>query len=234
MKIPLLALALSCSFTAHAGIVIGGTRFVFPEAAESITVDMKNTTSADYLVQTKISSLEGKTIFVATPPLVMVEGGHAGKIRIIRTGGILPADRESLFYLTIAAIPAGRPDANSLQIAVKSRMKLFYRPAGLTKGADLAYQKVQWKMNDGVLQVSNPTPYYVTLSQLKIDEQPAEQNTMIAPFSALKVPGCHKNATCQVQWQSLNDYATLMPVRKISVAPSFQPSPRGEGEKQGK
>lgn len=213
-------LALFCCFTVHAGIVINGTRFIFPEAAESLTVDMNNTATTDFLVQTKISPLQGNTIFVATPPLMMVGGGHAGKIRIIRTGGILPADRESLFYLTIAAIPAGRPEANSLQIAVKSRMKLFYRPAGLNEGADLAYQKLQWEMKDGALLVSNPTPYFVTLSQLKINDQPVEQRNMVAPFSSLKVSGCHESASCQVQWQSLNDYAALMPVRKTSVARS--------------
>lgn len=210
-----LALALFCSASAHAGIVIVGTRFVFPEKADSITVDMNNTADSDYLVQTRISPFNGKQLFIATPPLMPIGGGHAGKIRIIRAGGGLPADRESLFYLTIAAIPSGKPEANSLQIAVKSRMKLFYRPAGL-KEAETAWQKLKWKRSGGV-EVSNLTPYYVTLSELSFNGQPVATPPMLAPFSQATVAGCVTKAPCQIQWQSLNEYGQETAPAKLNL-----------------
>jgi P pilus assembly chaperone PapD len=52
----------------------------------------------------------------------------------VRTGGSLPEDRESVFWLNVKSIPAtddSVPHNNVLQVVVKSRLKLFYRPAGL-------------------------------------------------------------------------------------------------------
>lgn len=43
-------------------------------------------------------------------------------LRIIRTGGNLPEDRESLYWLDIKSIPSSNPDNkhNTLMLAVKS------------------------------------------------------------------------------------------------------------------
>lgn len=208
-------LPIFISLSTQAGVVIGGTRFVYPEKEPSISVGVKNTSAQVFLVQSKTTASEGKNAFITTPPIFSVAPGHANKIRIVRTSDNLPTDRESLFYLTISAIPEGKPVGNSLQIAVKSRMKLFYRPASLTKDAGRAYQQLQWITTEKGLQVKNPGPYYVTISQLKLNQQLITQSLMIAPFSSLFVDGCRKNLPCQIHWQSFNDYAVLMPVCEI-------------------
>lgn len=51
------------------------------------------------------------------------------------TGEPLPADRESLFWMNVKAIPSldeKLANENTLQIAIQSRIKLFYRPSGLS------------------------------------------------------------------------------------------------------
>ena len=57
--------------------------------------------------------------FMTTPPLFPLAAGRSNMIRIIRTGGDLPDDRESLFWLSVASIPQtqGKPSPNSLQVA---------------------------------------------------------------------------------------------------------------------
>ena len=45
--------------------------------------------------------------------------------------GSLPQGQESLFWLNIKAIPSASKQMNSLQIAVKTRIKLIYRPEAL-------------------------------------------------------------------------------------------------------
>ena len=47
------------------------------------------------------------------------------KLRIINTGGNLPQDRESLFWMNIKTIPATEKldNVNTLQIAIKTRIK---------------------------------------------------------------------------------------------------------------
>ena len=45
--------------------------------------------------------------------------------------GALPQQQESLFWLNIKAIPSASKQTNALQIAVKTRIKLIYRPESL-------------------------------------------------------------------------------------------------------
>ncbi|EPR3745976.1 fimbrial biogenesis chaperone, partial [Escherichia coli] len=75
--------------------------------------------------------------FIATPPLLVLKQDKNTKIRINRVGGQLPIDRESLFILNIAALPAQEQNSqlkneNQLQVAVRNRMKIFYRPETLS------------------------------------------------------------------------------------------------------
>ncbi len=47
-----------------------------------------------------------KAPFLITPPLFRLDAKQENVLRIIRTGGNLPADRESLFWLNIKSIPS--------------------------------------------------------------------------------------------------------------------------------
>lgn len=210
--------SLTVSLTAHAGVVIGGTRFIYPEGADSITFEVKNTSSDTYLVNTKVTQESGNAPFITTPPLFPISSGDSNKIRIIRSGGNFPNDRESLFHLNIAAIPAGKASSNSLQIAVKSRMKLFYRPESLRKGAVDAWQELEWSHTNGAWQVRNPSPYYITLSQLKVNNLPNDAAIMLAPFEQQRFTGCEKSQPCSISWRSINDYGALTPVCHAQIS----------------
>lgn len=136
---------LFSAFPAHAGIVVGGTRFIFNGDQDSISFQVKNTSTNLYLVQTKIFSgidSEGnnnahdkahEVPFVATPMLFRLKPLHDNYVRILKVPGQLPQDRETLFWLTIAGIPASQDakENNTVQIAVRNKMKLFYRPKNL-------------------------------------------------------------------------------------------------------
>ncbi len=90
-----------------------------------------------------------ETVFIATPPLFVLKPDKNTKIRINRVGGSLPADRESLFILNVAALPTlenshSVKTDNQLQIAVRNRMKIFYRPSNLSEDPNMSYQKLRW------------------------------------------------------------------------------------------
>lgn len=111
---------LFCVFPAHAGIVVGGTRFIFNGDQDSISFQVKNTSANVYLVQTKIFSGnddEGnnnahdkvhEVPFIATPMLFRLKPLRDNYVRILKVPGQLPQDRETLFWLTIAGIPASQ------------------------------------------------------------------------------------------------------------------------------
>ncbi|STI86148.1 periplasmic pilus chaperone family protein [Escherichia coli] len=64
-----------------------------------------------------------------------MQGKKENTLRIINaTNHQLPGDRESLFWVNVKAIPAMEKDQkneNTLQLAIISRIKMFYRPTNL-------------------------------------------------------------------------------------------------------
>lgn len=47
-------------------------------------------------------------------------------------------------------------------MAVRSRIKIFYRPQGLAGCANQAGKSIIWKKVNGGIEGSNPTPYFVS------------------------------------------------------------------------
>lgn len=116
---------------AQAGIVIGGTRVVYDGDKKEASASIRNPEkSGVYLVQSWVDNGErgGKAPFIVTPPLFRINPGEENMLRIIRTGGNLPPDRESVFWLNVKSIPAtddSKPHTNVLQVVVKSRLNFL-------------------------------------------------------------------------------------------------------------
>lgn len=166
--------------------------------------------SGVYLVQSWVDSGEpgDKTPFIVTPPLFRINPGEENMLRIVRTGGSLPQDRESVFWLNVKSIPAtddSKPRTNVLQVVVKSRLKLFYRPAGLEGQPETAYHQLSVARSGNRLTLSNPTPYYVTLFTLKVDGQEIKEADMVPPKGSANftLPSA---SVSTVAWQAISDY----------------------------
>lgn len=226
----ILAFAL-CLWTgmACASVVIGGTRVVFPADQGQTTVRLSNEGGRPALVEAWID--EGnphstpdnsQAPFLITPPLFRMEANKDQSLRIVFAGdpGKLPSDRESLFWLNVLEIPPkpkNAQDKNLLLFAVRSRLKLFYRPAKLDGNPIKAPDKITWRSaRDGdhvVLVAHNPTPYYITISELslKLGDRTLQGTTgMVAPFSDLRlaVAGAHDALPggTPVTFTTINDF----------------------------
>ena len=216
----LLVFLSAAALPVQAGVIIGGTRFVFGEKQNSLNISLRNNSDSLWLVNTRVlnggdwpgsPSAIGTAPFMATPPLFSLGAGRENKIRLVRTGGNLPSDRESLFTLSIATIPAGRPAPDAVQLAVRSRLKLFWRPSGLAGEPQEAYRQLCWQASKGGLVVTNPTPFYVTLFQLTAGGRTQKNAGMVAPFTTRQTGWCPGTLNCIVRWQSINDYGRVMP-----------------------
>lgn len=166
-----------------ASVVLNGTRVVYPEPEREVTLRLSNEGTAPALVQAWIDNGDptatpdqSKTPFMLAPPLFRLEPRKGQTLRIIYLREPLPDDRESLFWLNVLEIPpmsaagASAP-ANSLQLAIRTRIKLMFRPAGLAGNAGSAPNAVTWRFvrkDDGirVLTAANPTPYHVTFTKV--------------------------------------------------------------------
>lgn len=205
-----LALLLA-SFSVQAGIVIGGTRVIYHGDKKETSASVRNPEkSGVWLVQSWVDCglKDGKAPFIVTPPLFRINAGEENILRIVRTGGTLPEDRESVFWLNVKSIPAtddSQPHTNVLQVVVKSRLKLFYRPAGLEGLPETAYHHLAVTRSGNLLTVSNPTPYYVTLFTLKVDGREIKDADMVPPkgSASFNLPSA---AASTVTWQAISDY----------------------------
>ncbi len=202
----LMALGASTGL-ARASVVIAGTRVVFPAANGEVTVRLNNAGNQPALVEAWIDDGNpastpdsAKVPFLITPPLARMNAGKGQSLRIVYTGQPLPADRESLFWLNVLEIPP-RPTAkpgeeqNTLQFAVRSRLKLFFRPANLAGDPASAPREITWSVvADGsgyALEARNPTPYHITFSKLSLHvggATYAPDNGMVTPHSSLRLP----------------------------------------------
>lgn len=177
---------LAASSAASANVVIDGTRVIYPGDARSVVVQLANHGPRPALVQSWIDAgnadaapEDSRAPFVVLPPITRIDPDQGQALRITFTGdgSHLPADRESVFFLNVLDIPparhktAGPNDQNTLQFAIRSRIKLFYRPDGLPGRANKAPEQLRWHLaaGDGPgqrLVVDNPTAYHVSIIRL--------------------------------------------------------------------
>ena len=187
-NIILTLLTACCMNLTQAGVSIDGTRIIFPASSTSVGVQVRNEFSTPALVQTWIDNGNMNEIppaeeipFVISPPLSRVEPHQGQIIRVIQTGSPeLPEDRESLFWFNLLDVPPDNPNLstqNLLSFTVRTRIKMFYRPAKLKMSINEAYNQIHFKyLNDEQkLEVNNPTPITLLSSILTLNHRPMKK-----------------------------------------------------------
>lgn len=159
------------------------------------------------------------TQFVITPPLFSMQGKKENTLRIINaTNHQLPGDRESLFWVNVKAIPAMEKDQkneNTLQLAIISRIKMFYRPTNLAMAPEEAPAMLRFRRSGSKLTLINPTPYFITVTNMKAGNSNLP-NTMVPPKGEVSVDITHA-ATGDISFQTINDYGALTPRIKATM-----------------
>ncbi|EGE1005708.1 TPA: fimbria/pilus periplasmic chaperone [Escherichia coli] len=159
------------------------------------------------------------TQFVITPPLFSMQGKKENTLRIINaTNHQLPGDRESLFWVNVKAIPAMEKDQkneNTLQLAIISRIKMFYRPTHLAMAPEEAPAMLRFRRSGSKLTLINPTPYFITVTNMKAGNSNLP-NTMVPPKGEVSVDIPHA-VTGDISFQTINDYGALTPRIKATM-----------------
>lgn len=215
-KIKLISIlsALFMSVAAQAGIVMGGTRVIFQEGKKEATLTVTNQEKdTPYLVQSWIENVDphnsAQVPFIVTPPLFRLDAEKMNVLRINYSGLPLPEDRESVFWLNVKSIsPSPRDRGNQLQVNIKSKFKLFYRPKGLAGTAADAWQKLTFRQQGRQLIARNPTPYFVSFYTLSVGGHAIQEPGMIGPGEERRwdTPG-----TGPVTWAAINDFGGTTP-----------------------
>ncbi|WP_261642329.1 molecular chaperone [Erwinia mallotivora] len=209
----LLSVVVSVTGRVNAGVIIGGSRLVYESSKKEKSISVENPDKSPFLIQSWIEDAEGNNIrqaspFIITPPLFRLDDGQKNLLRIVRTTTQLPQDKESLFWLNIKSIPSkSANDKNTLQIAIRSRLKLFYRPEMLKDSSPEDYgNKLLWQAQNGQLKVTNPSSYFMNFLFIKINDHKIIDGGLIAPLSSatFKLPDHIQSG--DISWKLINDY----------------------------
>lgn len=202
MTMLLASLAVGLVNEAGAAIALDRTRAIFPGSEKSISLSITNdSTSMPYLAQGWIEDDKGTKIsgpLVVVPPLQRLEakGKSSMRINAMPDAAMLPQDRESLFYFNVREVPPKSDRPNVMQLALHTKIKLFYRPASIMpeKYSRWDNKLLLHKVNGGY-RVENPTPYYVTVIGItaapKVAVASGFQTVMVPPKSTLMVNSSH-------------------------------------------
>ena len=223
----LIAFLLVAASSAMGSVTLSGTRLVYPAGAREVTFSLSNEGTQPALVQAWVDDGDSNATatstqapFYLTPPIFRLEPAKGQMLRIMFTGAALPADRESVFWLNVLDIPPApkqAADSNYMQLAVRSRIKLFYRPARLPGSPQQATEDLRWRLvTEGarqVLRASNASAFHVSLSQASLIVQGQEFHTqggMVPPFGSLDLPlptlPTPLQLPARVRYESLDDY----------------------------
>lgn len=217
-------LLASGSALASNGVVLGATRVVYNgESKEaSLTVENHSDNKQYFLIQAWVDDKDGnKNVpFSVTPPLFRLNANKENMLRIVKTGEGLPSDRESVYWMNVKAIPPApaASEQNVLQLAIKTRIKLFYRPSGLPGKVTDAPGALQWSVQGGDLVAKNPSAYSVTLDSVKIGGTEVKNVNLVMPKSEAhyKLPAGAPHSG-QVSFTTVNDYGGNDPVRTAAL-----------------
>ena len=217
LAMALLSLTLT---SASAGVVIGGTRIIFDGAKKEASISITNPDDVPYLIQSWIDVQDGqsgKAPFIITPPLYRLDGGQKNLERIVMTGS-LPQGQESLFWLNIKAIPSASKQMNSLQIAVKTRIKLIYRPESLRASTpEEQTNKLTWHRAGNALQVNNPTPYIINFNEITVGGKKLDDVTYVMPSGSVRFPLSNGTNGNTLTFKVINDYGNPGELHRASL-----------------
>ncbi|MDE7590858.1 molecular chaperone [Enterobacter bugandensis] len=210
LLISTVAIVSMTSFS-YAGVTIGGTRVIFDGAKKEASLTVNNQDEVPYLIQSwveKSDQASEKPPFVITPPLYRLDKGQKNIQRIIQAGN-LAQDKESLYWINVKSIPASEAKDNVLQIAIKTRIKLIYRPESLSKGTPEQFtDSLSWKRNGNEIVVTNHSPYVMNFSEISVDGKAIKDVNYVLP-GATKHFTATSSAAGTVSYKLINDYGAL-------------------------
>jgi len=215
-----LSLITFTSVTHAGGITLGATRVIYPSEAKQVSVSLRNTDkNSDFLVQSWIENGKGQKTdnIVITPPLFVMKSEKENTLRLILSEKNLPKDKESIYWLNVKAIPPQLKEgegANTLQIAVVSRIKIFIRPELRGWDSNEAHNKLEIKKSGNKIIINNPTPFYMTLVNFNINNK-KQESLMISPKSDKEII-VNGSSPKNVTYQTINDFGALTDKKNIS------------------
>ena len=166
--------------TVFADAVIETTRIIYPEARRDVSFKVTNASkTTPSFVQMWLDDGDANsspedisTPFSLTPPIARLKPESSQVVRVVFTGDALPADKESVFWFNMLEVPPKSKEESRLSFAVRTRIKMFYRPKALKTDPVEWMDKVTWKVVKGekgwVAEANNPSPFFMSMFSISL------------------------------------------------------------------
>ncbi|RMQ44564.1 Pili assembly chaperone [Pseudomonas cichorii] len=216
-----LVLLCWAASSAQAAVSLAGTRLIFDGSFREASIQASNRGEHEVLIQTWLSAphesdetpRDQRSVlpFVVTPHFSHLPAGGKQLLRVLYQGSGMPMDRESLLHLYVLEVPRRREGNNQLNIAVRQRINVFYRPPALSGDPADTALRLGWSLVDdgAALQVSNPTSYHATLQTVKLDDIALSDYLLLEPGGrfAMPLPAGERRVQPQTfSFKALTDY----------------------------
>lgn len=213
----------------QAAITLAGSRVIYPGERKNVSIELTNNGDTAVLVQSWLDSGDASRQpgeealpFVITPPVTRVEARSGQTLRLAYINRILPQDRESLFWLNVLEIPpklSAAESLNTMQVALRTRIKMLFRPAGLKGSVAQGAEGLQWRWGNATpagqeLIAENSSPFYLNFASFQVSWSGGSGNVDIAPvppkgqhvFIVKQLQNAPSNANISGKW--INDYGS--------------------------
>lgn len=188
-----------CMPAAQADMVVETTRVVYQEGKRDVTFKVTNTSKErPAFVQMwlddgnqQASPEEIATPFSMSPPVARINAGRSQVVRLVYTGEPQSKDKETLYWFNMLEVPPKSDEPNRLSFAIRTRIKLFFRPKALVNDPSSVTDNLQWSLkrngNNWVIEGYNPTPFHMSFYSLKLMDGnaalPVNEGGMLLPQS---------------------------------------------------
>ncbi len=245
LRVLALLLGLCAGGPLQAAVSLSGTRLVFDGRFREVSIEARNRGAEEVLLQAWLSDVsEGaepsaNLPFVLTPPLSRLAPEGRQVLRLMYEGLGMPAGRESLLHLYVLEIPRTRPGDGLLNIAIRQRINVFFRPPGLPGDPAATPQRLNWTLvrdDSGVhrLRVENPTVFHAALLNIQIEEprQGAPQrqgDDLLVPPGERRELILARSPAQHLQFKALTDYGGQRAYRaRLAFGTPFNASLSGD------
>jgi chaperone protein EcpD len=217
----------------YGALTVSSTRVVFDSDKRNVSLSVINPSAKPFAVQTWVNTAaDDQTTavpFIASPPLFRLNAGKEQQVQINALPNTLPKDRESLFYFNVQEIPQLEPNqGNQLNIALRTRIKLFYRPVELKTNALDSLKELSWSVKkiegQSRLVVTNPTPFHVSFVRIELSANGQKANLNDTPMAlplasqTFELDGLKPSPGMQVSFSVITDYGGFTTPMTVPVS----------------
>lgn len=126
-----------------------------------------------------------------------------------------------MFWINVQEIPPAPKQENVLQVAIRTRIKLFYRPEVLKTNLQAEAQALKWQHQGQKLIVTNNGPLHVTLGVLTLNQGNKTWKVnadMVKPYDSLNItlPPDAQSAN-GLSFTYINNYGGHTEIKNVSL-----------------